>query len=127
MHSQKRIRRRPLSHHLPRLMAGVVMLCLMVVGQAHAQGVECDTGQPGHLDLMPLCRAIEDRITSPPPGLRIEVHGNSLHALAARLTWALPPGRAAGPMIEISATERPLGLADIARLIEGILALTRLP
>ena len=127
MRSHERIRRRHPSDHPPRLVAGIVMLCLVAVGQVHAQGVECDTGMPGHLDLAPLCRAIEDRIPSPPPGLRVEVHGNSLHALAARLSWALPPGRVAGPLIEISTAERPIGLLDIARLIEGVIAMTRLP
>lgn len=104
------------------MLRALILGLAIVPSPLAAQTLACAAGG-GHLAAGAICAAVDAALGARAQGVRLEIQRNEPQILTARLTWV----QGAGPVVEVSANDRPLDARAANRLAQGLVAVTDLP
>ncbi|MDR5652378.1 hypothetical protein [Ruixingdingia sedimenti] len=118
-----------------RLRLALATLCALLPGAAAAQtdavALACGGAGGGHVGVGPVCAALERQLAARYGAvrqgaaltIRFEMLRDDAQMLSGRLHWQ---GRT-GPVVEVTANDRPLDARAAGRLAEGLMRMSSLP
>jgi hypothetical protein len=119
---------------MPRssVLAAACLALHLAAAPAGAQGLECGGAAGGHLGADAACAALADllapKLAAGGLRVRLEITHDAPDLLAGRLLWQKTGGASGqGPVVEVSAGDRPLTPRAGRRLAEGLVAVSGLP
>lgn len=89
--------------------------------------VACTGPAGGHLGAAPACDRLAALLAGRGVSVTLELTRDEPQLLAGRLVWQAGGQRRAGPVVEVTARDRPLTAAAGDRLVRGLLAVSDLP
>lgn len=110
------------------MLLGAVATVAGAAGGAWAQdGLRCAGVSGGHLGQATVCESAAAVLSGRASGLVLELVRDDATILAGRLVWRTDRSERRGPVVEVTAADRPLDARAGARLARGLLAVTDLP
>lgn len=110
---------------MKRLALGLVLV--LCSSAAAGAGVTCNGPGGGHLGAGPTCDRLNALLAGRDVTATLELTRDEPHLLAGRLTWQAGGQRRTGPVVEVTAQDRPLDARAAERLARGLLAVSDLP
>lgn len=107
-----------------------LILCLaLLAGPALAADprITCRGLGGGHLGTGPVCASLGALLAGRDITVALELTRDEPQALAGRLVWQAGGRSVAGPVVEVTAAERPLDARAGARLARGLVQVSDLP
>lgn len=111
------------------MMLRALALVLMLATPALAAGPEvfCSGAQGGPTGAAAVCARLASLLAGRDIGVVVEITRDEPQTLAGRLTWTAGGTTRTGPVVEVTATDRPLDAKAADRLARGLLAASALP
>lgn len=113
-----------------RLMLSLVLLVgVLPADPARAADprITCRGPVAGHLGSDPVCASLAALLAGRDITLALELTRDEPLVLAGRLVWQVGGRSVAGPLVEVTASERPLDARAGARLARGLVQVSDLP
>jgi len=106
-------------------------LCLVLVLSGPALAADpqlaCTGKGAGHLGAGPVCARLALLLAGQDLRVNVEITRDEPQILAARMTLSRGQSTNSGPVVEVTATDRPLDARAADRLARGLLAATPMP
>lgn len=109
--------------------AALLLCSLWLAPAAFAQGakLQCNGPAGGHTGAQQVCRALSPLVATKSFDVQLELTKDEPSILAGRLIWTIGGARSRGPVVEVTASDRPLDARAARRLAQGLVATTDLP
>ncbi len=105
----------------------VLGLLLTAPGAGADPVLDCAGPAGGHLGAAAVCSRLAAQLAGRDLTLRLELTRDEPQALAGRLHWQAGGRQVSGPVVDVTAQDRPLDSRAAERLVRGLLAVSDLP
>lgn len=112
---------------IPTPLAVLLGLVLLAPAAGADPVLDCNGPAGGHLGAATVCAQLAARLAGRDVILRLELTRDEPLALAGRLVWLAGGRQVSGPLVDVTAQDRPLDARAADRLVRGLLAVSDLP
>lgn len=104
-----------------------LLVGLMPAPLAAQPQVSCSGPAGGHFGAAAVCQRLSTQLAGRGGAIQLELTRDEAQMLAGRLIWQSGGRAVSGPLVDVTAQDRPLDARALDRLVQGLLAVSDLP